>query len=63
MLIVLFNNKNLRMNQEIVFASDRNCGQTNISEIDEFSIASTGKQLKLINRWNEKVGLRDIAYH
>lgn len=63
MLIVLFNNKNLRMNQEIVFASSHDCGQTNIGEFSEFSFASKVKHLKLLNGWNEKVRLRDIAYH
>nr|WP_294779318.1 hypothetical protein [uncultured Flavobacterium sp.] len=52
------------MNQEVVFACDRDFGQTDIIESGEFPFASLQKRgLELINKWNEKVKSRDIAYH
>lgn len=58
----MFNNKNLRMNQEIGFTSDHS-GQTDKLETSELSFASIKKKdLELINLWKEKVDFREIIY-
>lgn len=58
----MFNNKNLRMNQEIGYSSGHG-GQTDAMEFSESPFASIGKMnLKLIFLWNEKVHFRETIY-
>lgn len=58
----MFNNKNLRMNQEIGFSSGHS-GQTNTMEFSESPFASIKKMdLEFTNLWNEKVHFREIIY-
>ncbi len=57
-----FNNKNLRMNQEIGFASGLS-GQIDKQESSEPSFASIKKKnLELINLWKERVSFKEIIY-
>jgi len=57
---VKFNNKSLRMNQEIVFASDH-LGQTDIVVSSKFPFASSKEMnSKLIYQWNEKDKINGI---
>ena len=49
------------MNQEIVFASDRDFGQTDIIESSAFSFASSkAKHLKIMNQWNGRSKIKEI---
>jgi len=59
-----FNNKNLRMNQEIGFSSGLHTGQTDTVELSESSFASIKRaDLEFISLWNEKVNFRETIYH
>ncbi len=59
-LVVLINNKNLRMNQEIGFALGQS-GQTDTVEFSELPFASMKIwDLELINLWKGKVNFWDI---
>lgn len=53
--------KNLRMNQEIILASGRDFGHTDIVEFSELPSASSKEMdLALINQWNEKSKIKGI---
>ncbi|GAA3748508.1 hypothetical protein GCM10022422_36360 [Flavobacterium ginsengisoli] len=57
-----FNNKNLRMNQEIGFGSAHK-GQTDTVEFSESSFVSIIEaDLECISLWNEKVNFRKTIY-
>jgi hypothetical protein len=58
----MFNNKNLRMNQEIGYSSGHG-GQKDAMEFSKTPHASIGKMnLKLIDLWNERVHFRETKY-